>query len=165
MSLSKWYSKKRLMTIILGSIIVLYHTPTGRIKAHSIISCKVCGATFWSMRPIPLKHHVMCYKVLCNILPIKQGTPGRTPSINACVTQHTGPTASRPIRRTNIWFGVLLKVTPLDTVKHVWRYSVFVKLCWYKCYTPQHTGPTASRPIRRTNKWLVSCLKKQVLEQ
>ena len=124
MSLSKWYSKKRLMTIILGSIIVLYHTPTGRIKAHSIISCKVCGATFWSMRPIPLKHHVMCYKVLCNILPIKQGTPGRTPSINACVTQHTGPTASRPIRRTNIWFGVLLKVTPLDTVKHVWRYSV-----------------------------------------
>ena len=71
-----------IIIIKLGFCIALYHTPKGCIKELNICFCKVCGAKFWSMRHIPLKHHVMVYKVLWrNMLPIRPGTPGRTPSL------------------------------------------------------------------------------------
>ena len=31
----------------------------GSLKALNDIFCEVCGAIFWSMEPINLKHHVM----------------------------------------------------------------------------------------------------------
>ena len=41
---------------------ILYSTlcliPKGHLKGLSVLSCKVCVATFCSMTPIPLKHHM-----------------------------------------------------------------------------------------------------------
>ena len=37
----------------------LYHTPRGTSKRLVFFSCKVCGATFWSMRPISFSSMVL----------------------------------------------------------------------------------------------------------
>ena len=67
---------------------------------------------------------VRVYKVMRrNLQPTKPETPGQTPSLNeectgsfTCITQHMGPTALRPIRRTKqLWLSVLLKDTSAAT--------------------------------------------------
>ena len=62
------------------------------------------------------------YKVLWrNMLPIKLGTPERTPSLFralgyfTCVTQHTGQITLRLIWRTKQWLSVLLNDTNVTT--------------------------------------------------
>ena len=65
------------------------------------------------------------YKDFYNLQPTKPETPGQTPSLNegksvlgsfTCITQHTGPTALRPIRRTKqLWLSVLLEDTSVAT--------------------------------------------------
>ena len=65
------------------------------------------------------------YKVMRrNLQPTKPETPGQTPLLLTisvlgsftCITQHTGPTTLRPIRRTKqLWLSVLLKDTSVAT--------------------------------------------------
>ena len=94
------------------------HTVKGHTKMLSIFPPWYLELHYCSMRPIPLKHHVIVYKVLwCNLLPIKPGTPGRTPSLSdkctgfffVCYTTHgTNGLMSNPKDEAS-WLSVLLK--------------------------------------------------------
>ena len=119
----------RIITI-LGSYKALYITPKGVSKRLVLFPAKYVELQFWSMRPFPLYHNVMVYKVQwCNMQPIKLETLGQTPSLfdkctgffNVRYTMHrTRGFTSHPKDQAS-WFSVLLKdpsVTTGDSNPH-----------------------------------------------
>ena len=148
-----------MITVVASYKAHIHHSVTLKALQHSVFTYKVYRAMFRSMRPIPLKHHVMVYKVLWrNMQPIEPGRSECTPSLLGFFHLHTQDlTASHPIRSTQKkWFNVLLSFYGIWGIAW-WGINIYLPCgMWHKYHS-------CTRPhsllVRNTRAWVQAKLK------